>query len=282
MERRPVLRLGLKLSQDAPIEAFQQVWKIADEAGFDHCWAFDHLAMREDGSARPLFEGWTLLAAMAQATRRTRVGLLVTGMIYRHPALLAKAAVTVDHVSGGRLEFGIGAGWAPAESRMYGFDIDHSVGRLSEGLEVMKQLWTEERTNFAGRHYHLQDAVAHPKPLQQPHPPIWIGADGPRMLALAARHADVWNPADGQFDAATAAGRRLLEACRAIGRDPAEIRWSTHLHFEGTDPVGLLQEVRRWHQAGFSEQVIYLSGSDPVAAAELAAAEILPRARQLV
>ena len=114
---------------------------------------------------------------MAEATKRVRIGCLVTGNTYRNPALLAKSAVTVDHLSGGRLEFGIGAAWAEIEHKMYGFEgLDHRVGRLSESLRIIKSLWTEERTNFEGRYYHFKDAIANPKPIQKPHPPFWIGA----------------------------------------------------------------------------------------------------------
>src|SRR6266700_3570192 len=274
--------IGLKLSQNAPIESYRQVWRTADEGGYDHCWAFDHLvAIGADGAGRSVFEGWTLLAAMAEATKRTRIGLLVTGMVFRHPALLAKAAVTVDHVSGGRLEFGIGAGWAAAEHDMYGIDVDHRVGRLAEGLRVLELLWTQERSNFGGRHYRLRDAAANPKPVQRPHPPIWIGASGPAALRIAARHADVWNPAGDGLEDAEAAGRRLVEACRDIGRDPSEIRWSAQFGFDGSDAGALLDELRRWHRAGFGELVISCSGSDPARAAEVAAERVLPAARQL-
>ncbi len=224
------LRIGLKLAQDAPIDVFRRVWRIADEAGFDHCWAFDHLAtVRPDGSPRALFEGWSLLAAMAEATTRTRVGLLVTGMIYRHPALLAKAAVTVDHLSGGRLEFGIGAGWAPAEHDMFGIDVEYAVGRLSEGLEVMKALWSQERSSFDGRHYHLRDAVANPKPVQVPHPPIWIGAGGEQlMLPIVARQADAWH-AFGSEEAMARKSRLLDDLAAKAGRDPKAILRSASL-----------------------------------------------------
>ena len=277
------VRVGLKLAHSAPIESFRRVWQIADQAGFDHCWAFDHLAvLGPDGADRPVFEGWTLLAAIAAATTRVRLGLLVTGMPYRHPALLAKQATTVDHLSGGRLEFGIGAGWAAVEQRLFGIgDPDHLVGRLSEGLQVIRLLWTRERSSFDGRYYRLRDAVANPKPIQQPHPPIWMGAGGPAVLRVAARHADVWTPAGEGLEEAAAAGRELLAACRAVGRDPAEVRWAAQLGFDGADPAALLDELRRWHAAGFAELVIYCGGADPARAAEVAAGQVLPRARQL-
>jgi len=282
LDRVPPIRIGLKLSQGAPIDSFRRVWQIADEAGFDHCWAFDHLAtVGADGVSPTVYEGWTLLAAMAEATTRTRLGLLVSGMIFRHPALLAKAAVTVDHLSGGRLEFGVGAGWAIVEHQMYGIELDHAVSRFSEGLRVIRMLWTEELSNFDGRHYRLQNAIGNPKPVQTPHPPIWIGADGPEMLRIAARHADVWNPAGDGLDAARAAGNRLTAACAEVGRDPAGIRWSAQLSFDGTNPAATISELMRWRKAGFTELVISCTGTDPVQAAEVAAERLLPAARQL-
>jgi alkanesulfonate monooxygenase SsuD/methylene tetrahydromethanopterin reductase-like flavin-dependent oxidoreductase (luciferase family) len=275
--------IGLKLSRGAPIESFRKVWHIADDAGFDHCWAFDHLATTgSDGVHMTLYEGWTLLAAMAEATTQVRIGLLVTGMIYRHPALLAKQAVTVDHLADGRLEFGIGAGWAALEHEM--FDIgspDHQVGRLSEGLQLIKRLWTQERSTLDGRYYRLRDAVANPKPIQRPHPPIWIGASGPMMIRLAARHADVWNWAGEGLEDARAAGEELNAACRLLGRDPQAIRWSAQFGFDGEDPGAMIEELRRWHAAGFTELVVSCSGPDPVRAARVAAEKILPTIRQL-
>jgi probable F420-dependent oxidoreductase len=274
--------IGLKMSRNAPIESYRRVWQVADEAGFDHCWAFDHLVTVDaDGTDRSVFEGWTLLGAMAVATRRTRIGLLVTGMVLRHPALLAKAAVTVDHLSGGRLQLGIGAGWAQLEHEMYGIDVRQPVGRLAEGLQVMELLWTEERADFEGRHYRLRDAVANPKPVQRPRPPLWIGAGGPTTLRIAAEHADVWNPAGNSLDEALAAGRQLVEACHVIGRDPSEIRWSAQFGFDGTGVGELLEEMRQRQAAGFTELVITCSGADPVRAAEAAAEQVLPAARQL-
>ena len=277
------LRIGLKNSgQDTTIEALRDVWRIADEAGFDHVWDFDHLASIGDGGPdRPIYEGWTLQAAMAEATKRVRIGCLVTGNTYRNPALLAKSAVTVDHLSGGRLEFGIGAAWAEIEHETFGFEgLDHRVGRLSESLRIIKSLWTEERTNFEGRYYHFKDAIANPKPIQKPHPPIWIGASGATTLRLVARYADVWNIAGGDPDRVKELTPMLDDACGAVGRDPAEIRRSIQFGWDGEDRRELLELSAGYLELGVTEQVIYLRGAQPVALAEKIA-DALPDLRKL-
>jgi F420-dependent oxidoreductase-like protein len=277
------LRFGLKLSgQDTTIEALRAVWRIADESGFDHVWDFDHLASIGDGGPdRPIYEGWTLQAAIAEATNRVRIGCLVTGNTYRNPALLAKAAITVDHLSGGRLEFGIGAAWAEIEHQMYGIEgLDHRVGRLSESLRIIKSLFTEERTNFDGRYYHFKDAIANPKPIQKPYPPFWIGASGPTTLRLVARHADVWNIAGGDPDRVKELTPMLEEACGAVGRNPKEIRRSIQFGWDGVDRRQLLDLCARYLELGVTEQVIYLRGAQPEALAAKIA-ESLPDLRKL-
>jgi len=277
------LRFGLKLSgQDTTIEALRAVWRIADEGGFDHVWDFDHLASIGDGGPDgPIYEGWTLQAAIAQATKRVRIGCLVTGNTYRNPALLAKEAVTVDHLSGGRLEFGIGAAWAEIEHEMYGIEgLDHRVGRLSESLRIIKSLFTEERTNFEGRYYHFKDAIANPKPIQKPYPPFWIGASGPTTLRLVARHADVWNIAGGGPDRVKELTPMLEEACAAVGRNPSEIRRSIQFGWDGVDRQELLELCARYRDLGVTEQVIYLRGGQPEALAAKIA-EALPDLRKL-
>ena len=278
------LRFGIKLSgQDTTIEALRTVWRIADESGFDHVWDFDHLASIGDGGpGRPIYEGWTLQAAMAQATKRVRIGCLVTGNTYRHPVLLAKEAVTVDHLSGGRLEFGIGAAWAEIEHTMYGIEgLDHRVGRLSESLQIIKSLWAEERTSFDGRYYHLTDAIANPKPIQKPHPPIWIGASGESTLRLVARHADVWNAAGGgDADKMKELIAKLEDACVAVGRNVSEIRRSLQFGWDGKDRESLFEESARYLELGFTEQVIYLRGADAGALAGKVA-DLLPDLRRL-
>jgi F420-dependent oxidoreductase-like protein len=277
------LRIGLKLAgQDTTADDLRTVWRIADEAGFDHLWDFDHYAsIGAGGTERPVFEGWALQAAMAVATTRVRFGCNVTGNTYRHPAQLAKLAVTVDHLSGGRLEFGIGAAWAEAEHTMFGWEgLDHRVGRLSESLRVMRSLWTEERTTFPGRYYQLTDAIANPKPIQKPYPPIWIGAGGDQMLRLVARHADVWNPAGAARQNLAEATAKLEAACARIGRDPSEIRRCGNFMWDGADRSQLVELVGGQLEVGFTELIIQLQPASAVGIAS-AAAEALADVRAL-
>ncbi|GAC1687575.1 MAG: LLM class flavin-dependent oxidoreductase [Candidatus Dormibacteraceae bacterium] len=277
------LRFGLKLSgQDTTIEDLRAVWRIADESGFDHVWNFDHLASIGDGGPdRPIYEGWTLQAAIAEATKRVRIGCLVTGNTYRNPALLAKSAVTVDHLSGGRLEFGIGAAWAQIEHEMYGSPgLDHRVGMLSESLRIIRSLWTEERTNFEGRYYHFKDAIGNPKPMQKPYPPIWIGSSGPTTLRLVARYADVWNIAGGDPSRVKELTPMLEEACGAVGRDPSEIRRSIQFGWDGEDRHQLIELCAQFLELGVTEQVIYLRVGQPEALAEKVA-DVLPDLRKI-
>ena len=277
------LRFGLKASGQAiSIEELHAVWRVAEEGGFDHMWDFDHLAsIGAAGPDRPIYEGWTLLAAMAEATKRVRIGCMVTGNTYRNPGLLAKIAVTVDHLSGGRLEFGIGAAWAQVEHEMYGLPgLEHRVGRLSESLQIVKSLFTQERTNFEGRYYHFKDAISNPKPIQKPHPPIWIGASGESTLRLTARHANVWNISGGEPDSIKQLIERFEAACTTVGRDHGEIRRSIQFSWDGNDRGQLIDLSGRYLELGITEQVLYLRGEHPVqTAARLA--EALPELRRL-
>lgn len=277
------LRFGLKASgQDISIQSLRAIWQTADEAGFDHVWDFDHLAsIGAGGPDRPIYEGWALQAAMAEATERVRIGCLVTGNTYRNPALLAKLATTVDHLSGGRLEFGIGAAWAEIEHQMYGIQgLDHRVGLLSESLQILKSLFTQERTNFDGRYYHFKDAIANPKPIQKPHPPFWIGASGKTTLRLVARHADVWNIAGGDPDSVGELTAMLDEACDEAGRDPQEIRHSIQFGWDGQSRQELLDLTGRFLDLGVTEQIVYLRGEQPERLGEMVA-ELLPELRRL-
>ncbi len=277
------LRFGLKHSgQDTTAGSLRAVWSIAEEAGFDHIWDFDHLAsIGAAGPDRPIFEGWALQAAMAEATKRVRIGCLVTGNTYRNPALLAKIAVTVDHLSGGRLEFGIGAAWAEIEHKMYGIEgLDHRVGRLSESLQILKSLFTNERTDFEGRYYRMSDAISNPKPVQKPHPPFWIGGQGEMVLRLVARHADVWNISGGEPEFIKPHIDRFQEACAEVGRDPNEVRRSLQFGWDGKARSELVDLCARYLELGVTEQVLYVRGEQPERMAEKIA-EALPELRRL-
>jgi F420-dependent oxidoreductase-like protein len=266
------LRFGLKLSQNATIDQLRDVWRLADEGGFDSCWVMDHFATlgaRDDG---PIFETWTLLAAMAQVTTRTRIGCAVVGNTYRHPGVLAKMAVTVDHLSGGRLDFGLGAGWAENEHTMLGLEFGtrgDRADRLEESLHVITGLWTQPRTTFAGQHYRLQDAVAEPKPVQRPHPPIWIGGSGPkRTLRIAAEYADVWNAAGGPPDEVAASSAVLDQHCADVGRDPGEIRRSVQFPVGADDVERVCETAASYVEVGVTDILLIVRDEDPQTVAE--------------
>jgi F420-dependent oxidoreductase-like protein len=279
----PPLRYGLKLSpQLTTVDEMRVVWRIADDSGFDHVWNFDHFASIAGDPAGDVLEGWTLLGAMAEATSRVRIGCMVTGNTYRHPGILAKMAVTVDHLSNGRLEFGVGAAWAELEHTMLGLEfgtVGQRIARLNEACQIWKLLFTEDRASFEGRYYTLTDAIANPKPVQKPWPPIWIGGSGERKtLRVVAEHADVWNVGGGDPDEAARLSGVLDRHCADVGRDPAEIRRSVQLRFAG-DTDATAREIEGYAAAGFTEPIVIVSGPEPVAAAERIASEVLPRVR---
>jgi F420-dependent oxidoreductase-like protein len=279
------IHVGLKFSQQlCTIEQQREVWRIADEAGFDHLWNFDHFhpigGAPLDGD---IFDGWSLLAAMAEATKRVRLGNMVTGNTYRHPTVLAKIATTVDHLSGGRLEFGIGGAWAEAEHTMLGLDfpgVGERLRRLGEACQVIRKLWTEEQSDFEGRYYRLQGAFANPKPVQKPYPPIWIGGGGEqKTLRIVAEHADVWNMAGGGIDVARHKVEVLQRHCADVGRDPAEIRLSVQLRFAEDDVDSTLRDAESFLACGFTELIVIVGEPDARGKAERVAREVLPRLR---
>jgi F420-dependent oxidoreductase-like protein len=198
-----------------------------DEAGWGSLWVYDHFHTVPRKEIEATFEAWTLMAHMASATSRARIGQLVTCNEYRHPAYLAKIAACIDVMSGGRLDLGIGAGWFVEEFDAYGYEfrsIGQRLRRLRESLEILRRMWSDEpMVSFEGKHFRLKDAVCQPKPLQRPHPPILIGGRGEKvLLRLVAEYADIWNYNGGRSDFP-----RYLEIlkghCRDVGRDFDEI-----------------------------------------------------------
>ena len=265
---------------------------MADEAGFDHLWLFDHLVPIHQELSEQIHDGWTLLGAMAENTTRARIGLNVTGNLYRHPGLLAKIATTVDHLSDGRLEMGLGAGWNEPEFRMYGMTFPDRPGeridRLEEAVRMLKLLWTEPRATFDGRYYRLAEAFAEPKPVQKPHPPIWIGGNGPkRTLRIAAEHAavwscDVWPTSAAAMAPAYALSKTLDEHCAAIGRDPKAIR---RAHALVVDDPATLEIAKASARAGFTDFLLVpvrgLGPGGDLRAGVEAAAALVPKLRAL-
>ena len=233
------MRISAKLAPTFAYPELEQFWRTADELGFEAIWNYDHFYGLVE-NATPTHEGWTTLAAMAVVIRQARIGCMVTGVTYRNPAILAKMAVTVDHISGGRLDFGIGAGWHEAEHRGYGLEFPSPgtrVAMLDEALTVIRRLWTEESVTFEGRFYTLRDALCEPKPVQRPHPPIVVGGTQPKMLRVIARHADEWNmPNHEGPEHWSEVSSRLDEACAEVGRDPAAIRRSVQLFLYPLQP----------------------------------------------
>ena len=214
--------------------SYQDVLAIAREAeraAFRAVWVSDHLFLNKDAVATDCLDAWTLLAALAADTKTIRIGPMVTAQSYRNPALLAKIAACVDQISGGRLEFGLGAGWKEVEYLAYGYEFPPPgvrVTQLAETLEICARLWTEPRATYHGKHYRVVDAVSSPKPLQRPLP-VWIGGTQPRVMRIAAKHAQWFNLSDPS----TPVSERLPilrdgvdEACRAVGRDPATLHRS--------------------------------------------------------
>jgi F420-dependent oxidoreductase-like protein len=241
------------------------VFRAADDIEvFESGWTFDHFYPILSDSRGPCLEGWVTLTALAQATKRLRLGVLVTGIHYRHPAVLANMAATFDIVSGGRLELGIGAGWNEEESGAYGIELGSLAqrsNRLEEACEVIVGLLSEEYTDFSGRFYTLKQARCEPKPVQQPHPPLCIGGSGERRtLRTAARWAQHWNFVGGTVDQFRHKKEVLEEHCAAIGRDPGEITLSSHVRFdEASGPEAAAEAAAALGEAGVELAVIHIA-----------------------
>ena len=227
------MRIGLDVAQHQLLwpELLDRVM-FAEQAGFDGAWVFDHFTPLYGDRKGPCMEAWTLLAALAARTSRIRLGALVTGITYRPPSILATEAITIDHISNGRLEIGMGAAWHEPEHEELGLPfppLKERAQRLEEGVELMRLLMTKDNASFDGRHYQLRKASYHPRPIQKPHPPFWIGASGEQvMLPIVARQADAWH-AFGSPDTMTAKSRLLDQLAAKAGRDPKNILRSASL-----------------------------------------------------
>jgi alkanesulfonate monooxygenase SsuD/methylene tetrahydromethanopterin reductase-like flavin-dependent oxidoreductase (luciferase family) len=274
------LRFGIITLQQLPWKREIQRWRLIEALGFDSVWVADHFVNYVQPNA-PWFEAWTLLAALATHTRHIRIGTLVTSVPLRNPAVLARQVLTVDHISDGRLELGLGAGasgkmdptysmtgiedWAPPER----------VARFREVVEIVDQCLRSRITTYDGRYYHLEETAMAPGPLQKPRPPITIGAMGSSMLKIAARYADTWNSFGAEWGASpdvvlknTQQRTEMLDKyCVEIGRDPKTLRRSLLIFGSEAETVFNSEEsfqevVSRYHRIGITEFIFFYPHTD--------------------
>ncbi len=270
----PRVRFGVQTGQQfASWDEIVRIWQRAEALGYDTAWTYDHFVAVMMDPYDPCLEAWSCLAALAVQTTRIRIGTLVTGNTYRHPVILAKMVTTADIISRGRIEFGIGTGWYEPEHAMFGLTLGSArerCERLDEALTVMRSLWTQPQTTFAGRHYQLQAAIGEPKPVQRPHPPITIaGAGERRMLPIVARHADTWS-SFGSPDVYRRKREVLRRCCDAEGRDSGRIEIQVLVPAAITDDLSTVapmiqgyamyqqiteEEAQRWMLLGSADAV---------------------------
>jgi len=304
------VRFGIQTPiEGASFAALARHWQRAERLGYDSVWLDDHFYGVATRPSDDSLECWTLMAALARETSTLRFGTLVVCNGYRHPPLLAKMAGSVDHISNGRLEFGLGAGWYEQEYLAYGYDfppIATRLAQLEEALQICKLMWGAETATFVGRHYRVQDAWCNPKPVQKPHPPIMIGGGGEKvLLRIAARHADRWN-----FGGSVADFRRkiaILDAhCRAIGRDPSSIEktWFGNILIEADEerlqqrlakraargagqmpqgivgtPKKVIESIEEYSALGVTHFIAMFGRVENLGATELFAREVMPAFR---
>lgn len=271
------MRFGLDVAQQrVPWDELVRRVKLAEDLGFDGAWGFDHFQPMYGDGPGETFEGMTTLAALAGVTTRIRLGLLVTGVTYRHPSVFAAQALTIDHASHGRLELSLGAAWFDKEHHELGIPFPPTGERfdlLEDALEIVTRLFTGEVVSYEGRIVSLRDAFLRPVPVQQPHPPIWIGGSGPRRtLPLVARFADVWHTW-GTPNSLREANHRLDELAEAAGRDPASIARASSLSLDDVDTAR--KHAAKWRDAGYGYLVCGWPGAGE-ALVERFAREVMP------
>lgn len=284
------LHFGICTDQNLPWVTLVERWRYFERLGFESAWDCDHFNQPSRPTG-PFFEGWTTLAALAARTERIRVGVLVSCNTFRHPALLAHQAMTVDHVSEGRLELGLGAGWFVPEHEQFGLGFPppaELVGRFHEAVQIVDALLRHGTASFAGRHYRLDKAHLRPGPVQQPRPPLTLGAHGSRMLRICAQYADRWN-SFGTVAEMRARNEILDQHCAAVGRDPRAIRrsfygWASKMKEQGlpdpwASPAAFEDVVGRYAEAGIEEFIIDQPEAAQFTILERVAGDVIPRLR---
>lgn len=279
---------GMQTIQYWTWEETRERWLWFEELGFESLWLTDHF-VRTAHPESPYFEAWTLLSALSMVTTKPRLGVLVSSNTFRHPSLLAKQAVTLDHISGGRLELGIGAGWYEPEHEMFGLEFPPTrelVDRYEEALDLLDRYLRNDTTTFEGAFYSLKEAPNRPAPVQQPRIPFMLGAHKRRMIGLAARYADTWNTR-GTPGEVRERNEMLDEACAKEGRDPAEIKRSllyVIAHMPEEQPWASIDAftdyVGRFSEAGIREFIFQPPEPEHYPIVEQIAHEIIPGLRK--
>jgi F420-dependent oxidoreductase-like protein len=280
------VRFGIVTDQNMPWSTTVERWRLFEKLGFDSAWDCDHFVQPSRPSG-PYFEAWTLLAALAAVTTTIRLGVLVSCNTFRHPALLAREALTVDHISNGRLELGLGAGWYEPEHKMFGVNFPPTAeltGRFRESVELTDQLLRNDTTSFEGRYYQVTEAPMRPRPVQQPRPPLVLGAHKPKMLRIVAEYADTWN-SFGTVGEMRERNAILDEQCAAIGRDPQTIvrslyGWAALMPSDPWDSTDAFQDmVGQYSAVGVNEFLIDQPRPQQLDVLERVATTVLPALR---
>jgi probable F420-dependent oxidoreductase len=265
----------------------REIAQQAEEAGFDSIWLYDHMLYRgEDHSTIGIWECWTFLSALADATQRVELGTLVACNSFRNPALLAKMAITLDEVSQGRLILGVGAGWNKPEYEAFGWPFDHRVSRFEEALQIIRSLLKEGKVDFEGKYYQARDCEIRPLGPRKGGPPLMVGCGGKRMLRLTAKYADLWNTGYlGQVETLVQPRQELLAACKEVGRDPRTLGITAMIynHYpklaplpEGLDnpplsgtPTQIARAMLAYEQAGVEHVMFHVLPYKPAAIRKL-------------
>jgi alkanesulfonate monooxygenase SsuD/methylene tetrahydromethanopterin reductase-like flavin-dependent oxidoreductase (luciferase family) len=280
------VRFGIVTDQNLPWATLAERWRLFEALGFDSAWDCDHF-IQPSRPTGPYFEAWTLLAGLAAVTSRIRIGVLVSSNTFRHPSLLAKEAITVDHISNGRLDVGFGAGWYEPEHPMFGLAFPQPrelVDRFREAVVILDGTLRNDTTTYQGQFYRLENAPMRPQPVQRPRPPLVLAAHKPKMLRIVAEYADTWN-SFGTVDEMRQRNDILDQQCEAAGRDPKTVVRSLYgwASMMPTDPWASTQAfqdmIGSYAEAGVNEFLIDQPRPEQQATLERVASDLLPTLR---
>jgi len=282
MARR--FRFGICTDQNMTWDKTVERWQLFERLGFESAWLCDHL-VQPSRPTGPYFEAWSLLAGLAARTEKIRVGILVTSNTFRFPQIVAKMSVTVDHISNGRLEIGLGAGWYEPEHSMFGIPLPETkelVSRFKEAVQVVDLMTREDTSSFDGEYYQLRNALSRPASVQKPRPPLMLGAFGPRMLKIVARYADTWN-AFGTPEEMRERNQMLDDYCRELGRDPDTLDRSLYYWVPKADldpwtsKDAFYSVLEPYVEAGVNQFILDQPGDSQINQLDWVASEVLPK-----